>query len=88
MERKIKKEESKIKAFTSEANNVLKFHLIDNDRCTSSEGLSTFRPLYTHQVFSSMEKIFGYKNLKVDIYLSCATFRSFLKVRYSKKLPK
>lgn len=85
MMKRQKKEESKIKAYTSEANSVTKFHLIDNDRMSNSEALSTFRPLYTHQVFSSSEKIFGYTGLKVDVYLTCATMKAYLKVRYSKR---
>lgn len=83
-----KKEESKMKTYTSDANSVLKFHLIDNDKLTNSEALSTFRPLYTHQIFTSAEKIFGFTGLKVDVYLSWATLKGYLKVRYSKKLTK
>ena len=83
-----KKEESKMKTYTSDANTVLKFHLIDNDKLSNSDALSTFRPLYTHQIFTSAERIFGYTGLKVDVYLSCATLKGFLKVRYNKKLAK
>jgi hypothetical protein len=77
-----------MKTYTSDANTVLKFHLIDNDKLSSSDALSTFRPLYTHQIFTSAERIFGYTGLKVDVYLSCATLKGFLKVRYNKKLAK
>lgn len=76
MKRK-RKEEKKLKAYTSEANSVCKFHLIDTIKFTNSESLSTFRPLFTHQVFDSSEKIFGYTGLKVDIYLTCATMKVY-----------
>lgn len=77
-------EESKIRMYTSDANNVIKFHLIDTDRLTNSEALSTFRPLYTHQLFTCSESVFGYTNLKVDLYLSCSTLKAYLKLRYNK----
>lgn len=86
--KKQRKEESKMKAYTVDANNVCKFHLIDTDRFASSETLSSFRPLFTHQVFSSSEKIFGYTGLKVDIYLTWATLKAYLKVRYNKRSQK
>jgi len=66
----MKNEEIKETPYIVEANNVTKFHLVDTEKMTSSESLSTFKPLYTHQIFSSKEKIVGYINLKVDIYLS------------------
>ena len=84
----MKKEDAKIIMYTVEANSVIKLHLIDNDKLTNSESLSTFKPIYTHQIFSGFEKIVGYAGLKIDIYLSCATLRAYLKVRYNKWLKK
>lgn len=84
----MKKEEAKVDPYTTDANNVTKFHLVDTDKLTNSESLSTFKPVYTHQIFSYLEKIVGYIGLKIDIYLSCATLRVYLRVRYSKWLKK
>lgn len=83
-----KKEESKIKSYTSEANSVTKFHMIDTQKFTNSECLGTFRPLFTHQVFASSEKIFGYTGLKVDLYLTWATLKVYLRLRYNKMIEK
>lgn len=84
----MKKEETKVDPYTTDANNVTRFHLVDTEKLTNSESLSTFKPVFTHQIFSYLEKIVGYMGLKIDIYLSCATLRALLKVRYSKCLKK
>ncbi|CAI2362889.1 unnamed protein product [Moneuplotes crassus] len=77
------KEEGKLDCYTADANSTIKFHLVDTDKLTNSESLSAFKPMYTHQIFTYMEKIVGYMGLKIDIYLSCATLRALLKVRYT-----
>lgn len=66
----MKRDDPKNKMFTTDANSVTKFHLIDTDKLTNSESLSTFKPLYTHQIFTNKERIIGYSGLKVDVYLS------------------
>ena len=84
--KKMKREETEIKSYTTDANTVTKFHIIDTHKFTNSECLGTFRPLFTHQVFASSEKIFGYTGLKVDIYLTCASLKMYLRLRYTKKM--
>jgi len=79
--KRLQKEERKKKAYSEDSNTVCKFHIVDkfNDKITEAPNASLkktnaclvpFRPLFTHQVFSSSEKIHGYKGLKVDIYLT------------------
>ena len=84
-----------MKTYLEDSNNVCKFHIVDkyNDTITDTPGSSLkknnaclvpFRPLFTHQIFSSAEKIHGYTGLKIDVYLTWATLKWFLRVRYNK----
>lgn len=93
--KRLQKEEFKKKTYLEDSNNVIKFHIVDkyNDTITEAPGVSLkknnaclvpFRPLFTHQVFSSAEKIHGYTGLKIDIYLTWATLKWYLRVRYNK----
>lgn len=90
-----KKENTKKEELAADSNTWLKFHIVDTNKDPIDEvkGVSMrknnawlvpFFPLYTHQIFSSSEKIKGYSGLKVDIYLSWATLKWYMRQRYSK----
>jgi histone acetyltransferase 1 len=45
-----------------------------------------FNPQFMHQIFKKDEEIYGYKNLKIDIFLSAALLHPYIKIEYSDKL--
>lgn len=49
--------------------------------------METFKPKFTHQIFEE-DKIVGYKNLKVDIYVDPISFVCLVKETHTSKLPK
>ena len=71
--------------------NAIKFFIVDEDRKIPkrpSEELdnykNSFGPLFTHQIFTLKETIFGYKNLNVDLFLSWSSLKILMKMHYSR----
>lgn len=52
----------------------------------SVEDAETFHPDMAHQIFGDKENIFGYKDLKVQIYYSAGPLDVYVKTSYSKKI--
>ncbi len=67
------------------SNDALTFKLLDSERGSDLLVGHEFRPEFTHQVFGEEEEIKGYQNLRVDVYFSPHTFKSYLSVAYDKK---
>lgn len=97
--KKMKGEEGKKEDFSTDSNSWLKFHIVDSNKepIDDIKGVSMrknnawlvpFSPMFTHQIFSSYERIRGYTGLKINLYLSWATLKWYLKIRYSKKAAK
>lgn len=95
--KRVAKEESKKDVYTADSNKWIKFHIVNSNKNLLDEvngvsmrnnnaGLVPFAPLFTHQVFSSNEQIYGYNGLKIDMYLSWASLKCYLKLRYNKKV--
>lgn len=45
-----------------------------------------FRPEFTHQIFGDEETIFGYKNLKINYYLTPGLLDAYIGLQYTDKI--
>lgn len=45
-----------------------------------------FRPEFTHQIFGDEETIFGYKNLKINYYLTPGLLDAYIGFKYTDKI--
>ena len=52
------------------------------DRATAEP----FEPEFTHQVFREDETIFGFRELRIDIFQSAHLFKTYVKVRFAEKV--
>lgn len=71
--------------YVADSNEVIQFKLIRNASDIQDSSIA-FKPLMSHQIFGSKEKIFGYKNLKISIYFSAAQLNPYLGITYSDKV--
>ena len=70
--------------FVCDANDVVTFRLVSSaEEMTTAEA---FEPEFTHQIFREDETIFGYKDLRVNVYATAGTFRTYVEVTYSEKV--
>jgi histone acetyltransferase 1 len=84
----------KLKLFTNYTNDCIYFKYIFNeddiicDESKKSIGNDelTFHPEFTHQIFGDDENIFGYKNLKIQYYLTPATLDAYIGLKYDEKI--
>ena len=49
--------------------------------------IESFHPNFTYPIFGEEEQIFGYKNLKVNLYYNATDMRPHLAVSSAKKFP-
>ena len=79
----------KLKPYKNDANSCISFKYIfdHSDLKTSEEDHpSSFKPEYTHQIFGDDECIFGYKNLKVDYFLTPGSLDAYIGLNYKEKI--
>lgn len=46
----------------------------------------TLRPTFSYAIFGDAEKIFGYKNLSIDVYIAADSLLTLLEISYSEKI--
>lgn len=70
--------------FVCDANDAVSFRLVRTaaDMATAEP----FEPEFTHQVFREDETIFGYRELRIDIFQSAHLFKTYVKVRFAEKV--
>ena len=80
-----KRGKSNFEEYITEGNKAVFFKL-----CRTSEDLSNelvaFSPEMTHQVFGEKERIFGYKNLRIDVWYSASTLQIYFDIKYDAKV--
>lgn len=68
-----------------EANDCIKIHLVRNqDEVCTTKGI-LIDPVDLNHFFGDDGKIYGYKDLQVDIWLSCVSFLAHADIKYSSK---
>ncbi|XP_070162277.1 histone acetyltransferase type B catalytic subunit [Polyergus mexicanus] len=76
---------TRLKRLVTNSNEVLEFRLIrDLDDLNSKE--TVFKPEMTYQVFGDREIIFGYQDLKVQLFYSAGCLETYLGMTYTEKV--
>ncbi|CAM2723122.1 unnamed protein product [Rotaria socialis] len=73
-----------LRVFDCSANEIISFKLIRSEKDLNEK--NEFGPEFTHQIFGENERIFGYKNLKVDIYCLSSSLNFYLNIDYDEKI--
>ena len=70
--------------FVCDANDAVSFRLVRTaaDMATAEP----FEPEFTHQVFREDETIFGFRDLRIDIFQSAHLFKTYVRVRFAEKV--
>ncbi|XP_076356515.1 histone acetyltransferase 1 [Tachypleus tridentatus] len=71
--------------YVCSANSAIELKLVqlEND---IEDDKKAFHPEYTHQFFGDSESIFGYRDLKVQLYYSAARLTTFLGLKFVEKI--
>ncbi|XP_032673414.1 histone acetyltransferase type B catalytic subunit [Odontomachus brunneus] len=77
-------QDARLKKFMIDSNDALEFRLIRCIEDLDSEEI-IFKPEMSHQVFGSMETIFGYRDLKVQLFYAAGCLETFLGMTYTEK---
>jgi len=76
---------SALAEYVTDANEVLEFKLVRKPDDVSDPSLS-FKPEMCHQIYGDNENVFGYKGLKICLYMSAATLKSYVHHSYTDKV--
>lgn len=67
------------------SNEAIEFKLV-RQLADIADDSCTFRPVMSHQVFGDREAIFGYQDLKIQLYYSAARLTTYFGISYSDKV--
>ncbi|KAA1477089.1 histone acetyltransferase type B catalytic subunit [Dentipellis sp. KUC8613] len=79
--------------WTTESNDALKLSLVrapkDKEVLDEEEvkAFASFRPIFTYPIYGEEEKIYGYKDLVIDLRFASGSLKQYLDIRYSASLP-
>ncbi|KAF8968343.1 acyl-CoA N-acyltransferase [Flammula alnicola] len=77
--------------WTSDANESLSISLVrsqkDKEALGDDELYEGFNPTFTYPIYGEDEKIYGYRDLVIDLRFASGSLEQFLSVNYSEKLP-
>lgn len=77
--------------WTTNSNEALTLSLVrskaDQNPLGEGESYEDFHPTFTYPIYGDDEKIYGYKDLLIDLRFTSGSLVSYLGVQYSKKLP-
>lgn len=76
---------SLLESYVSNANDVVYFKMIREEKDIDDEDLC-FSPEFTHQFFGDSESIFGYSNLRVNIYYSASRLSTYISLSYTDRV--
>ncbi|KAI0355017.1 histone acetyltransferase type B [Trametes cingulata] len=77
--------------WTADANEALTLSLVrapeDKASLWAREVYENFHPTFTYPIFGEEEKIYGYKDLTIDLKFASGSLAQYLNIQYSEKLP-
>ncbi|KAJ3568423.1 hypothetical protein NP233_g5719 [Leucocoprinus birnbaumii] len=77
--------------WTADSNEALTLSLVrskaDQEALGEDESYEEFHPTFTYPIYGDDEKIYGYKDLLIDLRLASGSLTQYLNVQYSEKLP-
>jgi len=83
----------KLKVYKNYSNDCIFFKYIfdendipDEENKKSVADTNVFKPEYTHQIFGDEEIIFGYKNLRIDYFLTPGNLDAYIGLSYKEKV--
>lgn len=76
---------SALAEYVTDANEVLEFKLVRKAEDMSDPSL-VFKPEMCHQIYGDNENVFGYRGLKICLYMSAATLRSYVTYSFTDKV--
>jgi len=76
---------NKFDSYKSSANDVIHFKLVRKESDVIDDN-NVFRPDMSHQLFGDSESIFGYKDLRVDMYCTAGRMITYVDIGYSDKI--
>ncbi|KAL5528913.1 hypothetical protein ACEPAG_4887 [Sanghuangporus baumii] len=59
----------------------------DKEILTEDESYEDFHPTFTYPIYGEEEKIYGYRDLVIDLRFASGSLVQYLKIEYSEKLP-
>ncbi|TBU26051.1 histone acetyltransferase type B catalytic subunit [Dichomitus squalens] len=78
-------------AWTADANEALSLSLVrapeDKASLWSREVYEGFHPTFTYPIFGEEEKVYGYKDLAIELKFASGSLAQYLNVQYSERLP-
>ncbi|KAK0193021.1 acyl-CoA N-acyltransferase [Armillaria mellea] len=76
--------------WTTDSNEALKLSMVraaaDKEVLGDDESYEDFHPPFTYPIFGEDEKIYGYKDLTIDLGFASGSLAQFLSVKYAEKL--
>ncbi|KAJ3931743.1 MAG: histone acetyltransferase type B catalytic subunit [Lentinula lateritia] len=76
--------------WTTDSNECLSISLVrsaeDEKALTDDESYEDFHPAFTYPIFGEEEKIYGYKDLSIDLKFASGSLKQYLSVKWSDKL--
>ncbi|KAM6500920.1 Acyl-CoA N-acyltransferase [Amanita muscaria] len=77
--------------WTTDSNDALRLSMVrttsGSETLTDQYSSEFFHPTFTYPIYGEEEKIYGYKDLLIDLRFSSGSLAQYLNVRYSQKLP-
>ncbi|KAF8870694.1 histone acetyltransferase type B catalytic subunit [Gymnopilus junonius] len=77
--------------WTEDANEALTLSLVrsskDKEMLADDETYEEFHPSFTYPIYGEDEKIYGYRDLLIDLRLASGSLTQYLSVSYEEKLP-
>ncbi|KJA15956.1 hypothetical protein HYPSUDRAFT_47916 [Hypholoma sublateritium FD-334 SS-4] len=77
--------------WTSDSNDSLLLSLVrsqnDKEALAEEETYEEFNPSFTYPIYGEDEKIYGYRDLVIDLRFASGSLEQYLSVQYSEKLP-
>ncbi|UJR20315.1 hypothetical protein I4U23_023446 [Adineta vaga] len=74
-----------LRVYDCSANEVISFKFIRSEKDLENEEID-FAPEFTHQIFGENERIFGYKDLNIDVYCLSSSLNFYLNIEYDEKI--
>ena len=75
--------QNRLKIWIIEASEAVELNLVHSNIPLEE---SVFKPEFTYQLFGDEEKIFGYKNLKIQLYYAAGSLTNYVRISYDSKL--
>jgi len=73
-----------LEEYVEDANEALRFKLVKQKEDVESD--QHFKPEMTHQIYGDNENIFGYRGLKIDLWMTSDTLDTFVGFSYDDKI--